>query len=143
MGFEEYDNSEKLRQFYLENGLEVSQNLEREDGAVFSTAYSENGVILAAATLSLRQGIYVLDYIAVSKSVRGKGIGRSAFLIVKQRACVLGADKIYLTARSPKFFESMGFKNGSPDCIDMNEGCKGCQQYGTTCVSVPMVLTLL
>lgn len=138
MNFSEFDDYKALREFYMNNDLEVSDDIVGQDGAVFSVAGDENGKILAAATLSQRHGIFILDYIAVASDLRGKGIGREIFRLIQQKSVLLNADRIYLTARNPGFFRTLGFMEGSPENVDMNADCKGCLQYGNICVSVPM-----
>ena len=60
--FENVKNHNSLIEFYRENGLEVSNDIETEDGAVVSLALTENGKVISAATLSYRFGVFILDY---------------------------------------------------------------------------------
>lgn len=131
-----------LISFYKQNGLEVSENITAQDGAVFSVAEMNENGILAAATLSQRFNIYILDYIAVDKSQRRKGLGLKALMLITERAKRLGADRLYITARNPDFFKSAGFAEGQPDGVDMNADCAGCPQLFKGCVKLPMYLNL-
>lgn len=131
-----------LKRFYEQNELEVSCDIVGNDNPRFSVCCEDNGSIVAAATLSQRQGNFILDYIAVDSSFRRKGVGRVLFDEILQKAKNFGADKIFITARNPAFFKSLGFVEGNPSNMDMNDDCVGCPQYKTTCVSVPMVLNL-
>ncbi len=143
MRFSETTDYESLRKFYEENGLEVSDDIERDDNAVFSLMYKIGNSLTAAATLSFRKSVFILDYIAVSENHRKEGLGKEALGLIKSKAKNLGAEAIYITARNPMFFKAQHFEEGSPEGIDMNEDCKGCSQFGKTCVSVPMMLKLV
>lgn len=138
----EIKDHNQLKKFYAQNCLEVSDDLKSDDGAIFSIGTYVDGNVIAAATLSLRKENFILDYIAVLPKSRGLKLGRTLLREIIKKATELGAENIYITARKPEFFKRNGFKNGSPSNIDMNEGCIGCPQYNTSCVSIPMVLDL-
>ena len=142
MQFKTVSDHNSLSVFYRGNGLEVSQNIEAEDGAIYSIASVKHGRIVAASTLSYRKGVYILDYIAVDETLRRMGAGKTAVGIIAEKARELGADKIYISARNPAFFSSIGFINGSPKGIDMNADCAGCPQFGHGCEPVPMMLII-
>ena len=131
-----------LIEFYRENGLEVSDDLIKDDGAVFSIRVAENGKTLAAATLSYRLSVYILDYVAVDPDFRNNGLGEKAVTAVKLKAKELGADRLYITAKNPGFFKKIGFVNGSPDGVDMNADCIGCPEFNNGCKKQPMYIDL-
>ncbi len=128
--------------FYRENSLEVSDNIVSEDGAVVSFVLKNENKIFAAATLSNRLGIYILDYIAVDVSLRRDGVGAKILGEILKEARVLGANKVYLTAKAPEFFKRQGFYEGSPKGIDMNADCVDCPEYNNGCTKLPMVIDL-
>ncbi len=140
--FKVVDEHNSLISFYRQNGLEVSDDISAQDGAVFSIAAICENKILAAATLSRRFNIYILDYIAVDKSQRRKGLGLKALTLISEKAKQIGADRLYITARNPDFFRSAGFNEGQPDGVDMNADCEGCPQFLNGCVKLPMYLNL-
>lgn len=142
MRFFEVEEHTLLNPFYEKNGLEVSENIVTDDGAVLSVAAQSEGNTVAAGTLSKRHGVFILDYIAVEPCFRMHGLGGEILSEILRKAGCMGAEAVYITARRPSFFKKHGFKEGSPKGIDMNEGCIGCPQYNTTCVSVPMYLKL-
>ena len=131
-----------LSEFYITNGLEVSNDIEKDDGAIYSICLSINGKIAAAATLSYRKETFILDYIAVIVSERKNGIGKKAIGLIIEKARALGAEKIYISAKEPLFFSSVGFKNGAPPSYDINRDCKKCSKLGVSCNPVPMVLEI-
>ena len=138
----EIKNHNSLKKFYEQNCLEVSDDLKSDDGAIFSIGTNIDGTVVAAATLSHRKGNFILDYIAVAPQHRKMGFGSEILETIIKKSENLGAKNVYITARRPEFFRKHGFIDGSPKNLDMNEGCIGCPQYNTTCVSVPMVLKL-
>lgn len=131
-----------LSEFYSENGLEVSDDIKADDGALYSIALTQNGKTLAAATLSYRNDCYILDYIAVDSLARRKGLGKKALTQIVQKASCFGATAIYLSARTPLFFRNFGFKEGSPKDFDLNADCIGCPKLNTECNPISMVLNL-
>ncbi|MBO5745747.1 MAG: GNAT family N-acetyltransferase [Clostridia bacterium] len=141
MRFSEAEHNE-LIEFYRQNGLEVSSDIAAEDGAVYSIKSIQNGRLQAAATLSLRFGVYILDYIAVDSKFRGRNLGALALKCILEKAKGFGADKLFITARNPSFFEHFGFKEGSPDGVDMNADCVGCPEYNNGCLKKPMYIDI-
>ncbi len=142
MHFFEIDNHNCLGNFYRQNGLEVSSDILMDDGAVFSIKCVENNETIAAATLSYRFKVYILDYVAVDRNHRKKGLGEKAVTAVKAKAQMFGADKLYITAKNPEFFKKIGFKNGSPEGVDMNADCVGCPEFNNGCRKLPMYIDL-
>ncbi|MBO5913160.1 MAG: GNAT family N-acetyltransferase [Clostridia bacterium] len=142
MKLEVVDSHNSLIEFYRKNGLEVSDDLMKDDGAVFSVRVIENEKTIAAATLSQRLSVCILDYVAVEPEFRKKGLGEKTVTAVKLKAKELGADKLYITAKSPEFFKKIGFVNGSPIGIDMNADCIGCPEFNNGCKKQPMFIDL-
>ena len=142
MKLEIVNNHNELCEFYRENGLEVSDDIEKDDGAVFSIRLTEDGQTTAAATLSHRFSVYILDYVAVDKQHRKNGLGERLVDEIKAKASLLSADKLYITAKSPEFFKKIGFVNGSPVGIDMNADCVGCPEFNNGFKKQPMYIDL-
>lgn len=142
MNFIETDDHNGLKSFYRENGLEVSDDLVRDDGAVFSIKYVENSQTISAATLSRRFEVYILDYVAVDPDHRKKGLGEMAVAKMLSKAKQLGAKKVYITSKSPVFFKKIGFLKGSPEGVDMNADCVGCPQFNNGCTKLPMYIKI-
>lgn len=138
--FEKIEDHGTLTAFYASCGLEVSDDINK-DGAFFSVAETENGNFIAAATLSKRNGVFILDYIAVDPKHRKSGLGRQVFDIIKQHAESEGAEYLYITTKAPPFFEKLGFTYGEPENFDLNADCKGCPQLGNGCDPKNMKLT--
>ncbi len=141
--FSEVSDHNGLIPFYKANGLEVSDDITCDDGAVFSIKCVENGEIISAATLSFRFGVYILDYVAVDLLKRQNGLGETAVCTIIEKSKNLGADKLYITAKNPKFFTRLGFREGSPDGVDMNADCLGCPEFQNGCTKLPMYFEIV
>ena len=139
--FEIITDHKALTEFYIGNGLEVSLD-PATDGAFYSVAEISEGKPIAAATLSFRQGIFILDYIAVDPLFRGKNLGAKVFSLIKQKAIEKGATELYITTKVPLFFEKLGFVLGEPEGVDLNADCKDCPQLDITCHPKNMKLIL-
>lgn len=139
--FETIDHN-SLREFYQQNGLEVSDDILVDDGAVFSIKCVEGGKTILAATLSYRFKVFILDYVAVEPDYRKRGLGEKAVTAVKVKAKELGAKKLFITAKNPEFFKRIGFLEGSPDGVDMNADCLGCPEFNNGCRKLPMYIDL-
>lgn len=142
MNFFETHDHNGLCGFYRQNGLEVSDDILADDGAVFSIKCVVDGETASAATLSRRFSVFILDYVAVEPKFRKKGLGEKAVTAVTLKAKELGADRLYITAKSPGFFNKIGFSEGSPEGVDMNADCVGCPELNNGCRKLPMYIEL-
>lgn len=126
-----------LTAFYKENELEIENGWEFLSGVYFSEAVlTEKGDIMCAYSLSERFGETVLDYIAVSGELRGKGIGAEMIKRVKEKAKQCGESKVYLTARARGFFERQGaceLPEDHPLYLKLLGECSGCDQRNAVC----------
>lgn len=142
MAFSGVIDHNALAEFYRQNTLEVSDDILKDDGAVFSIKYDQNGKTVAAATMSFRFSVFILDYVAVDPDFRKQGLGEQAVEKIKAKAKELGAKSLYITAKSPSFFKKIGFVNGSPAGVDMNADCIGCPEFNNGCRKQPMYIEL-
>ena len=126
-----------LTEFYKENQLEIENGWDFLSGVYFSeVVLSENGDIKCAYSLSERFGEAVLDYIAVSDGLRGKGIGAEMIERVKEKARRDGKSKVYLTARARGFFEKQGARElpeTHPLYLKLLGECSECSQRNAVC----------
>ena len=146
MTFTEITLHGMLTAFYKENELEIENGWEFSSGVYFSEAVlTENGDIMCAYSLSERFGETVLDYIAVSDGLRGRGVGAEMIERVKEKAKRVGKSKVYLTARARDFFERQGAKELSethPLYIKLLGECSKCAQRNTVCFPCVMVFNI-
>ena len=142
MEFKTTDNHNSLYNFYCENSLEVSRDISIEDNAIFSFKYEDESGVLAAATLSKRKDNFILDYVAVADALRGKGIGKKLVLEMLNNAKIMGAKEVFISAKNYNFFKALGFIEGEPKNLDLNNDCKGCPQFLNGCNPVKMKIDI-
>lgn len=135
--FKQTYNYLQFKELFVSSGLEFNLDETGEKPEGFIAAYeckNSNGEILGAAAICKRACYFVLQDIAVCDLERGKGIGEALLCKCMNKMEALGAEKIYLTAKEPKFFERYGFEyldeNNAPDIFS----CLNCRQYGIECM---------
>ncbi len=146
MTFTEITLHGMLTAFYKENELEIENGWEFLSGVYFSEAVlTENGDIMCAYSLSERFGETVLDYIAVSDGLRGKGLGATMIERVKDKARQGGKSKVYLTARARDFFERQGafeLSETHPLYLKLLGECAECSQRNNVCFPCVMFFNI-
>lgn len=102
----------------------------------------KNDYMVACIMLVKRSGEYVIEGIAVEPVIRKSGIG--TVLVKKAISYVrdLGGKRIYLVAKVPEFFKTMGFKVIDRTEAPVISGCMTCEQFKTECFPEVMVLEL-
>ncbi|MCR4771298.1 MAG: GNAT family N-acetyltransferase [Oscillospiraceae bacterium] len=125
-------NHDRFAEFYKESGLEIDTEHWIEDNCpIWSVAAWEDGLFRGAATVSLRNDRYILDYIAVSRRSRGRGLGRLLAEDCLERCRDAGCGELYLTARAPLFFEALGARYTGGG--ELPDDCRGCPDFGRDC----------
>lgn len=140
----ETDDFEKLVPFFIENELEYSESETAPDGLVqcwkIVHGNEDDEQLVAALVLTVKQGSYVIDAIAVSKIFRklkmGKILMEKAIKTVREK----GGSCVYLVAKVPEFFGKLGFKEITREEAPDFSGCFECNQYGVSCSPVVMKL---
>jgi len=120
-----------MRQLALNSGL--------EDGAFsdFVKAYGffDGEELVACAGLKMQGGVFSLECVAVKEELRGRGLGGKLVAALEEEAKKRGASKIWALARTPTFFEKVGYRQVS---AWESEGpkltaCLSCRQYLRSC----------
>ena len=91
--------------------------------------------MIGTVSLDAFRGLSVVGRFAVSRSYRGKGLGRRLLSALEDEAQGRGLTELWATARAPGFFVSMGFSvvgDGRQRDLLLSE-CGVCPQYGTEC----------
>ncbi|MDR0356981.1 MAG: GNAT family N-acetyltransferase [Clostridiales Family XIII bacterium] len=137
----ETDDYEGLVPFFIENGLEFS---EEDDTPVDLVkcwkAEDEFGALAGACVLARRDGEFICDGIAVARAFRAKGLGGKLLDVLIAEVARRGGRRLYLVARAPDFFAKNGFvatdREDAPNFFE----CFACPQYEKTCF--PKVMRL-
>lgn len=136
---EDYD---RLVPFFIENGLEFSEEDPTPTDLVRCWEAVEEGRLIGGVVLARRDGEFIIDGIAAAPEYRGEGLGRKLLRIGLEETVRRGGTRIYLVARAPDFFRKEGFeevpKEEAPDFFE----CLTCDQYGVSCHPEVMRRTL-
>ena len=143
------DEYDRLVKFFVENRLEFDGDEEvdtdilkcwkitQAEAGDLSHITTDNGdgsdYIVAGCVLAQREGKYIIDGIAVDKTMRKFGLGKLLINKAKEEVKSRGGDSIYLVARAPEFFKKLGFTAIPADNAPNFFECKYCPQYGTEC----------
>jgi len=127
METEEIRNHSELTDFYKLNGLEIEDGRELTQNAYKSLVIYEKDRLIGAATVSKRNGIFVLDYIAVDREYRRSGVGKMLFERVTDKL-----DTVYLTAKQSEFYLSLGLKFDDEMSFLLDD-CALCARLNKTC----------
>ena len=128
------DEYERLVKFFVENQLEFDGDVEVDTDILkcWKVTHTQD-VLIGGCVLALREGKYIIDGIAVDKLFRKFGIGKimmdKAVKEVKER----GGSELFLVARAPGFFRTLGFEEVEADRAPLFFECATCPQYQKTC----------
>lgn len=131
---EDYD---KLYSFLEENGLEIHDGLSPTKPQK-AWQIEEDGKIVAGIVLGKCEDDYIVDGIAVDKSLRREKIGNKLLATLTEEAKTRGAKRLLLVAKVPEFFRSNGFVEGDFNHVPVFFGCLDCEQKGKTCFPLLM-----
>ena len=139
------DEYERLVKFFIENGLEfTNEDLEEVDTDIVHIwkMVHTGDTLVGGVVLAKREGKYIIDGIAVEKIFRKFGLGKIMVNKVISEVKKLGGDSIYLVARAPEFFKTLGFceikEEDAPNFFE----CKTCPQFNVSCNPKIMMYSL-
>lgn len=138
----ETEDYEKLVPFFIENGLEFSEEEPVPTDLVkcWEATHGEEKHLAAALVLAKREGEFIIDGIAVEKLYRKMKLGRILLDKAVEETLKRGGKAIYLVARAPEFFRKYGFKTIPREEAPNFFECFTCPQYGKTCTPEVMKL---
>ncbi len=139
----ETDDYDKLVEFMTPMGLEFGNDEAMGTQMVKCwEVIQEPDFLVGAVMLATRKGEYYINGIGVDLPMRRTGIGsimmKKAISEVKARE----GKRIYLCAKVPEFFESLGFERIPWDEASDLFGCGSCDQRDVSCFPVAMKLEL-
>lgn len=136
----------ELRDFFIENELEVSEEEPVPTDAVKSWRLAdENGEsekLVGGITLAKREGEFIIDGIAVDQAYRKHKLGGVLLDKAVDTVKSLSGERIYLVARAPGFFRTKGFETVPREEAPTFFECLTCPQYGVNCHPEVMKLDL-
>lgn len=128
------DEYERLVKFFVQNELEFDGDEEVDTDIIHCWKLThKDDVLVGGCVLAKRQGKYIIDGIAVTQILRKSGLGRIMLKKAINEVKRLGGNELYLVARAPGFFRTMGF-----DTVDAKDAplffeCAQCPQYQKNC----------
>ncbi|MBR3053090.1 MAG: GNAT family N-acetyltransferase [Firmicutes bacterium] len=132
--YHETDDIRKLDRFFMMNELEYSDDHPVETDRIKCwEALDDKGDLAGAVALALRQGEYIIDGIAVDERYRGEDIGSGLMALALGEVGARGGGDVYLVARAPGFFKTLGFEIIGKDEAPQFFECLTCPQFGVTC----------
>ena len=146
--YSELKDASLLNRFFIDNGLEFSENEEIPTDLVKCwkaeevDEKAESFRLVGGCVLAKREGRFICDGIATDPSVRGRRVGEHMLLTMIGEVKMLKGDAIYLVARAADFFRKYGFLTISRDESPTFFECFSCMQYGKTCHPEVMRLDL-
>jgi len=136
------DDYPKLKELFIENGLEMSSDDPTPDDLVKSFKLEDDGKLMGGIVIARRDGEFIIDGIAVDGAYREKEYGKKLLEKAVDEVKALNGESIYLVARAPNFFRKQGFNTvaheGAPDFFE----CRGCPQFGVSCHPEVMKLNI-
>jgi len=137
------DEYERLVKFFVENELEFNGDEEVDTDIIkcWKVTHTDD-VLIAGCVLAKRQGQYIIDGIAVTQLFRKFGIGKILMDKAIKEVKARGGDKLFLVARAPGFFKTMGFETVQPEDAPVFFECAQCPQYNVKCFPEIMKLEI-
>ena len=135
------DEYDRLKEFMESYGLEMD-NDEKMGTKIVKCwkVIQESDYLVGGVMLATRKGEYYVNGIAVDTPMRRTGIGKIMMDKLIKEVRDRGGKRIYLCAKVPEFFESLGFIRIPWDEASELFGCGSCEQRGVTCFPVAMKL---
>ena len=124
----------ELTPLFISSGLEM--NHEGDCPAELVTCWKaedEHGKPAGGVTIENRKGYYIIGDIAVREELRHGKIATEMMKVAMKRLEDMGVREVYLVAKAPKFFETLGFYYLKPEETPEIFNCKTCEQRGKKC----------
>jgi N-acetylglutamate synthase-like GNAT family acetyltransferase len=127
------DDLDAMKELCVKAGLDMEEGPLR--GVLVAYGAYIDGRLVGCATLQSADGGLFLEYVAVDESVRNRGIGAELVAKIEEEARARGLDELWAKARSPGFYERIGFRvlgdgERGPKNLDT---CQTCPQFRKSC----------
>jgi len=130
----------KFVDFLIANGLEFEEEDKEDENPgivkmwkITQGLKDESDVLVGACVLCFREGIYILDGIAVDFPMRKFGLGKMMMDKAEKEAKAQGANELWLVARVPEFYKKLGYETVSMEGAPQFFSCYTCPQRGVDC----------
>ena len=134
---------ERLKDFMIPFGLEFSNDEELETEIIKCwKVIQEPDYLVGAVMLGMRKGYYYINGIAVDPPMRHTGVGTIMMKKAISEVRKMGGNELWLVAKVPEFFRTLGFVTVEPEDAPPITGCTSCDQYGSSCKPEIMKLVL-
>ena len=141
----ETDDFCPLTIFFHQCGLEMKPGAPRPENLVkmWRMEDPDNGELLGAAILEIRDDVYTLSDLGVREDRRNKGYGKVLQNIVFDEARRLSVKELWGVAKVPSYYYPLGWKKVDWDAAPkIAIKCDGCQQRGVECDPVVLKYAL-
>ena len=134
------DDYESVRSLALGAGLEDGSF----EGIASVYGYYIDDELAGCAALKESDRVCSVEWLAVRRQDRCKGIGKMLVDRIASDALENGAGQLWALARAPEFFLHIGFEEGSQEDFPGPglRTCMKCSQFRATCFPKIMVKTL-
>ena len=134
-----------LTVFFHQCGLEVKPGAPRPEKLVkmWRMEDQDNGELLGAAILEIRDNVYTLADLGVREDQRNKGYGKVLQNTVFDEARRLGVKELGGVAKVPSYYYPLGWEEVDWDTAPkIAIKCDGCRQRGVECDPVVLKIEL-
>ena len=139
----ETDEYDRLVEFMKPFGLEFDNDDKLETKTLKCwKVVQDPDYLVGGIILSMRSGEYYINGIAVDPPMRRTGIGKIMMDKAIKEVRKLGGKRIYLVAKVPEFFASLGFTEVKAEDAPNVSLCPKCRQFNETCFPKIMKLEL-
>ena len=126
---------------FVRAGLEIDENEECPEGLITCLKLKDcrTEKTAGAAVLVYTENVYVMKAVAVEKEDRGNGLGVLLVREILNEAERRGADKVFLNAKIPDFYQKLGFEILQREKAPAISDCSTCSRYLHGCKPEIMV----
>ena len=134
-------NYEEMIPMFIEAGLEMDADEQRPEGLLTCYELIDNNTKkrVGGAFLAYISGEYVIKTVAIKKTYQGSGLGTELVNAIIQDAKERGATRVYLSAKVPQFYKTLGFTVVPSDEAPNISTCHLCYRYHNGCDSEIMM----
>ena len=137
-------NYEEMIPMFIEAGLEMDPDEKRPNGLLqcYELVENESGKRIGGGSLVYMCNEYVIKTVAIETAYQGRGLGTDLVQEIMRDAKERGAKRVYLNAKIPAFYKTLGFKIVSHEEAPDISTCHLCSRYHNGCDSEIMMKDL-